>query len=134
MSHGKKSQAAIEFIVLVSFMLFIILSFFAITSSKVLEAREEGSKNTAKDIAEYAYTEIETAITVNDGYLRNFTMPQLVNGQNYSIGIVDNREMVVNYLDYEYVKFMPSNVTGNVSKGYNIISKQNGTIFIVPTP
>ena len=134
MGHGKKSQAAIEFIILISFMVFIILSFFAITSSKVLEAREEGSKNTAKSIADYAYTEIETAITVNDGYMRNFTMPQLVNGQNYSIGIVDNREMVVNYLDYEYVKFMPSNVTGNVSKGYNIISKQNGTIFIVPTP
>ena len=128
-----KSQAAIEFIILISFMLFIILSFFAITSSKVLEARDQGNKNLAKGIAEYAYTEIEAARTVNDGYTRNFTMPNAVNGQDYSIGIVDDRELVVVYLENEYVKFLPSSVIGNISKGYNIVSKQNGIISVIPS-
>ena len=134
MSNEKTSQAAIEFIILVSFMLFVILSFFAITSSKVLEAREEGNKNTARDIAEFAYTEIDTARLVNDGYVRGLTVAHAGNGWDYSIGIVDNREMVVIYLEYEYVKFLPSNVTGNISKGYNILSKENGVISIKPTP
>jgi amino acid permease len=132
MNDRKNSQAAIEFIILISFMLFVILSFFSITSSKVLEARDEGNKNIAKTIAEYAYIEIQTAKSVSDGYIRNFTMPDAVNGRNYSVGIIDNREIVINYMDYEYVKFLPSNITGNISKGQNIITKANGIIKISP--
>mgnify|MGYP001595449697 CR=1 FL=1 len=39
-----KSQSAMEFIMLASFMLLVVLGFFAITSSKLLEAREEGNR------------------------------------------------------------------------------------------
>src|SRR3989338_1107327 len=93
-----KSQSATEFIVLASFMLLIILGFFAVTSSRLLEAREEGNKKIAKDIADYAYREIEIAKSLNNGYLRIFSMPRSVNGVNYSIDIIDDRELVVNYL------------------------------------
>ena len=125
-----KSQSAIEFIVLASFMLLIALAFFAITSSKILEAREEGNRQIAEDIADFAYNEIETAKTVNDGYIRTFVLPQNVNGADYSINITDNTELVVDYLGYEHVKFLPSNVTGNITKGSNKISKNNGIIYI----
>ena len=125
-----KSQSAMEFIVLASFMLLVILGFFAVTSSRVLEAKEEGNRKIAEDIAALAYNEIEIAKSVNDGYIRNFVMPQTVNGVNYSISIIDNRELIVNYLDYEHVKFLPSNVTGNIIKGNNKISKNNGIIFL----
>ena len=125
-----KSQSAIEFISLASFMLIVILGFFAITSSKTLEAKEEANKKTAEDIANFAYREIEIAKIVNDGYARTFVMPQTVNGINYSISIVDNRELTVNYLGYEYIKFLPANVTGNVTKGLILITKQSGVVFI----
>ena len=91
-----KSQSAIEFIVLASFMLLAILGFFAVTSSKVLQASEEANKKIAQDIAEYAYREIEMAKGVNDGYTRVFSMPQTVNGIAYSITIIDDKELVVN--------------------------------------
>ena len=119
-----------EFIVLASFMLLVILGFFAVTSSRILEAKEEGNRKIAEDIAALAYNEIEIAKSVNDGYIRNFFMPQTVNGVNYSISITDNTELVVNYLDIEHVKFLPSNVTGNIAKGNNKISKSNGIIFL----
>lgn len=121
-----KSQSALEFIVLTSFMLLVVLGLFAVTSTRMLEASEEGNRKTAEDIADYAYREIEIAKSVNDGYTRIFEMPQTVNGVNYSIQIVDNREIVVNYLGYEHVKFLPVNVTGNILKGSNKISKGNG--------
>lgn len=124
-----KSQSAVEFIFLASFMLLVVVGFFAVTSSKMLEAREEGSKKIAQDIAEFAYREIEIAKSVNDGYTRNFTMPQTVNGVSYSINITDNRELAVNYSGYEYIKFL-SNVTGNITKGSNRISKRNGFVFM----
>ena len=129
-NYKQKSQSAVEFIVLASFMVLVLLGFFAVTSSKVLEAKEEGSKKIAQDIADFAYREIEIAKSVNDGYARFFEMPQNVNGINYSIGIVDNRELVVNYLGNEYIKFLPSNVTGNFAKGSNKISKSNGIIIV----
>lgn len=125
-----KSQSAMEFVVLASFMLLVILGFFAVTSSRVLEAKEEGNRKIARDIADFAYREIEIAKSVNDGYARAFAMPETMNGIGYIISIVDNRELVVNYLDYEYVLFLPSNVTGNITKGINIIKKEAGLVFI----
>lgn len=125
-----KSQSAIEFVVLASFMLLVVLGFFAVTSSNVLESKEEGNRKIAEDIAHFAYREIEIAKSVNDGYARTFVMPQTVNGIDYSISIVANRELVVNYLGYEYIRFLPSNTTGNIVKGNNKISKKNGVVFL----
>ncbi|MBI2101097.1 hypothetical protein HYT53_00630 [Candidatus Woesearchaeota archaeon] len=125
-----KSQSAMEFIMLASFMLLVVLGFFAVTSSKLLEAREEGNRKIAEDIAELAYSEIDTAQYVNDGYSRIFAMPQTVNGVDYSIKIIDSRELVVGYLDKEHIKFLPSNVTGSIAKGNNKISRNNGIVSI----
>lgn len=126
----RKSQSAMEFIILASFMLLVILGFFAVTSSSVLEAREEKNKKIAEDIASIAYREIEIAKSVNDGYTKTFTIPQTVNGIDYSIRIINDRELIVNYLGFEYIKFLPSNVTGNIVKGNNKISRNNGIIYI----
>lgn len=123
-----KSQSAMEFIILVSFMLLVILGFFAVASSRLLEAREEGNRRIAEDIAEFAYREIEIAKSVNDGYSRIFNMPQTVNGVNYNINIIDNRELVVNYLGYEHVKFLPAKVCGDIFIPNNEIDKENGVI------
>ena len=104
-----------EFFFLASFMLLVIVGFFAVTSSKTLEAQEEGNKKIAETIADFAYKEIEIAQSVNDGYIRYFTMPPTINGVIYSIEIIDDKELVVRYADYEYVRFMPSNISGNIS-------------------
>ena len=125
-----KAQSAVEFIFLVSFMLLVIVGFFAITSSKTLEAQEEGNKKIAETIADLAYKEIEIAQSVNDGYIRHFTMPPTVNGISYTIKIIDNKELVVKYVDYEYVKFMPANISGYISIGINTLEKSNGVVYL----
>ena len=125
-----KSQSSMEFMVLATFMLLVIVGFFGVTSSKVLEAREDINRRIAEDIADFAYREIEIATAVNDGYKKSFSMPQNVNGVNYSINIVDNIELTVIYLDYEHVRFLPANVTGNITKGLNTISRNNSIIYI----
>ena len=125
-----KSQSALEFVFLASFMLLVILGFFSVASSKVLEAREEGNRKIAEDIANFASREIEIAKSVNDGYARIFVMPENVNNVEYCISIVDNRELVVNYVGYEHIKFLPSNVSGNISWGLNEIKKINGIVYL----
>ena len=126
----RKSQYALEFVILASIMVLAILGFFALTSSRVLDAKEEGSKKIAEDIADLVYREIETAKSVNNGYTRVFTIPQTVNGVTYAINLTDNRELTVNYLGYEYVKFIPSNVSGNLSAGTIEIKKLAGVIYL----
>ncbi|MEK6891873.1 MAG: hypothetical protein AABX25_01685, partial [Nanoarchaeota archaeon] len=140
MSHAKikkifcKSQSAVEFISLASFMLLVVLGFLAVTSSNLLQAREEGNRKTAEDIANFAYREIDIAKSVDNGYIRVFNLPQTVNGVSYTINITDNRELTVSYLDYEAVKFLPPNVIGNISKGANKIMKIDNIIYLNWTP
>lgn len=126
----KSSQSALEFIVLASFMFLVILGFLAVISSNLLEAKEEGNRKISSDIANFAYREIEAAKSLNDGYTRFFAMPQTINGIVYTINITDNRELIVDYLDYEHVKFLPSNISGNISRGWNMIKKINGIVHI----
>jgi len=126
-----KSQSAIEFIVLVSFMLIVIIGLFAVTSSRTSESQEEGNRKIAEDIASLAYKEIEIAKSANDGYTRIFAMPGTVSGVLYEIKIIDKIELIVNYLDYEHVRFLPANVTGNISIGLNQIKKIDGVIYFV---
>ena len=126
----KKSQSAIEFIILASFMMLIVLGFLAVTSSNLIAAKEEGNRKIAEDIADFAYREIETAKTVNNGYIRVFNMPETVNGVEYSINITDNRELAVNYLDYEFVRFLPAEVCGDLSTDENQLTKEKGIVCI----
>ena len=129
-----KSQSAVEFIILSSFMLLVIVSFFAIVGSRFLEARDESNRQISQDIAEYAYNEIELAKSMNDGYTRLFKISKRINGIGYSIQIIDNRELIVNYRDQEHVQLLPINVSGNINTGLNEIKKTNGVIYLRNIP
>ena len=130
MKMHKISQSAVEFIALASFMILVTLTLLAIISSSVIDAKEEGNRKTAVDIAEFVYKEIDTARPLSDGYIRTFSIPQTINGINYTVNITDNRELIVNYLDNEHVKFLPANISGNISKGMNEVRKINGIIYL----
>ncbi|MBI1936430.1 hypothetical protein HYS31_08415 [Candidatus Woesearchaeota archaeon] len=123
-----KSQSSVEFAVLASFMLFVVVGFFAIASYKISESKDESNMKVSESIANLVYTEVEIAKSVNDGYTRTFSLPQSVNGIDYSISLVGNREVIVDYLGYEYVKFL--NATGSVHKGDNTISNSIGKVYI----
>ena len=128
MQINNKSQSAIEFIALAGFMLFVVLGFFAVTSSKILDVKEEANRQIAEDTANFVNGEIEIAKTVNSGYSRFFFLPLTINGVDYTITLTDNRELAVNYLGYEYVRFV--NATGTISKGKNKISNVNGRVYM----
>src|SRR3989344_6978103 len=117
MKAGKrnKAQFAIEFIVLIAFMFVIFLGFTAVITSKILDEKEIKRQQTAEDIATLAKNEIDLARSVSDGYNRTFDLPASIEGNSYDIRIIDNRELVVNYLDREYVLFLQDNVVGNVN-------------------
>jgi hypothetical protein len=124
----KDAQFAIEFAVLLTFMFLIFLGFTAIITSKILEAKENERQKIAEDIATLARNEIELAKSVSDGYSRTFNIPSKIKGDSYSIQIIDNRELVVNYLDKEYVTFLPEKICGDTFLSSNVIDKKEGII------
>jgi len=132
MKIGKKTNAqfAIEFIVLIAFMFVVFLGFTAIITSKILEAKENERQEIAEDIAQLAKNEIDLARSVSDGYNRTFNLPNKIEGNSYTIFIIDNRELVVNYLDREYVLFLADNVIGDLNPGANTLRKENGIVFV----
>ena len=124
----RKSQSAMEFVVLSSFMLLVILGFFAITTSKMFEAKSQSEEKTAQQIADLAFKEIEIATSLSDGYTRLFSLPRTINGVNYTVSVTDNRELLITYQGFEYLKFFPANVTGNITKGVNQLKKEGDVI------
>lgn len=129
-SKKKKAQFAIEFIILLAFMFLIFLGFIAVATTKVLDAKENEKQKIAEDVAEMAKNEIDLAKYVEDGYSRIFQLPTLINGNDYSIKILGNRELVVNYLDKEHILFLPEKICGDVYIPNNEIDKENGVVCI----
>src|SRR3989338_1578056 len=130
MPKKTNAQFSIEFIMLIAFMFLVFLGFMAVVTSKIIEAKENERQKIAEDIAALARNEIDIAKSMVDGYARNFTIPSKIKGNSYTIEIINDRELVVKYLDKEYVEFLPEKVAGNVNLGANSIRKENGVVYI----
>lgn len=126
----RNAQFAIEFVVLLAFMFFVFVGFMAVATSKVSDAKAAERQKVAKDIAEVVMNEIRIASSVANGYLRAFTLPPRLEGVEYNVEILENRELIVNYLDKEHVSFLPENVCGDVYIPNNEISKEKGIVCI----
>jgi len=124
------AQFAIEFIVLIAFMFLVFLVVVSVVTTKILEAKENERQVIAEDIATLAINEIELARSVSDGYARTFILPNTVNGNTYTIAIIDDRELIVNYIDKEHVSFLQDDVVGNLNVGENTIRKENNIIYV----
>lgn len=127
---NKKSQFAMEFVILIAFMFAIFVGFFAIVSYRLTEQVEGEEQQKAENIAALLDNEIKLAKSVNNGYERTFKLPRNIDGSDYGIKIIDNRELVVNISAYEYVLFLPENVIGDVGIGLNEIKKNNSIVYL----
>ena len=120
----KKSQFSIEFAILMAFMFLVFVVFIGIITSKVAESKENERLKIAEDIAALAKNEIDLAKSASDGYSRNFKLPVKISGNSYTIGIINNRELVVNYIDKEHVSFLQEKVCGDILIPSNEIGKE----------
>jgi hypothetical protein len=126
----RKSQSSLEFLLIIAFMTLVFVSFFALANSRLAESRDARVYRTAEDIAALVKSQVVLVSQVNDGFSTEFVIPQVVDGSPYSITIIDNRELVVVYKDYEHVEFLPVNVSGTLVFGNNVLSKRRGELFL----
>ncbi len=126
----KKSQFSIEFAVLIAFMFLVFVAFIGVITSKVAESEENERLKIAEDIATLAKNEIELAKSASNGYSRNFDLPARIKGDSYSIEVIGNRELVVDYIDKEHVSFLQEKICGDIFITNNEIDKENGVVCV----
>lgn len=124
----KNGQAAVEFIVLIVILFSVFLVYTVNTRSQMDEIRDKKEYALLNDVAKTAQNEILTAVKVEDGYRREFELPDTLEGINYSINITGI--MVVAYSENHEQALIIPQVNGTIKKGVNVITKENGIVNI----
>src|SRR3989338_6379302 len=124
----KKSQIAMEFMLLSGIALIAAIVFVSISLDQIKGLYAAKESLLAKDVALKIQSEISIASNAEDGYSRDFELPEKINNRDYNISIINNTlavwttatPYVIGILDAE----------GNLEKGSNAIRKTNGVIYI----
>jgi hypothetical protein len=127
-----KSQAGVEFLILMSIMLTIVL--VVVWSGLSLRQKVFWSKTVteAQELCDYIAFEINSAVKAGDGYKRNFYV------ENEFFGVTDFTITVSEYsvfIDWDGKSVSSSivtrNITGSIEKGKTYtIENKNGEIIV----
>jgi len=135
----KKSQSSVEFTLIITFMFLVFFVFFLMVGGKMTDVQKEGNRKLLGDLAKIIKEEIILANNVEDGYFRVFEIPQKLNGLDFNMSLlreegVNHTELIVSFVNYtdefDYIERLPRNITGNLSRGQNNISKKGGVICL----
>lgn len=128
MLNIKRAQTAIEFIMMVAFLLFFFTLFLLAVQESSSDKMKENRDIVIREIALEIKDEINMAYSSSEGYLREFDIPLKAGNQDYEVSLVE---------DMVYVKSGGSSIAlpiilveGNIRKGINEIKKENGKIII----
>lgn len=125
---AKKAQVVIEFMALTSFLLLMFSILFISIQNSSYDKNEERKNLEIKQIAIIIQDEVNLASQSIDGYEREFRIPKDLSGTEYEIGIVDSL-VFVKTSDEKHALTLPVLIsTANITKGINIISKNNGEV------
>ncbi len=121
-----KSQTAIEFMILIAFVMFAFSVFLLVIYENMSVKIGEQRNTIIKDTALAIQDEINLAAHSSEGYYREFEIPEKIGGVNYSAEILE--EMVyLKTIDGKHALALPvPKITGQIVKGKNIIKKENG--------
>lgn len=133
----KKGQAAVEFAMGLSILFMIFAVFMIFITQRTAEQAEINFRVAIDTFDNFIRSEISTAASVEDGYARNFTIPPTFAGLNYTLTTETDpgaRRTFVNInfegSDIEHSINLEHSISGDFSKGNNMIIKQNGELEI----
>lgn len=130
MMRNRKSQMALEFVMLFSISILIMGLFIVFIYEANKNKAEEKIDYKMKDFSYSVQSEFVLASEMNNGYSRSITIPNKVEQTDYNITIIGNN-LVVSYHGNSYYSQIP-NTIGNITKGINLLLKKNDTIYINP--
>lgn len=125
---GSKAQVSVEFFILVGMAFLIAIAFEIAALDQLEDFRMQKESDAVKDLALKLQKEVLLAASVEDGYVRTFTIPNQLDNVNYTLTIL-NYTITVESKNSIYTVSIPNSI-GNVTKGSNRINKTGGVIYI----
>jgi hypothetical protein len=126
-----RGQTSLEFLFLIAFMFVIFVAFFIVIQERTVDVARQRDLQTMKEVNNLVKYEVKNAQFFDDGYIRNFNLPILVNGRMYNASISsDQYEAGYNLSGVEYLDFFDQPVQGNISRGMNTICKKQGRVHL----
>jgi len=126
MGKRLKAQVAIEFIILVSIALIMLIIFVSSTSDHAEKLNRQRDFIILKDLAYSIQNEINLASQVREGYNRTFSLPDELDGNEYTITTYEN-EFRVSTNGMDFSLRIPK-INGTIKKGNNTITNKGGII------
>lgn len=123
-----KAQISTEFFVLLGIVFLIAIAFEIASLGQLNDFRLKKENDAVKDVALKIQKELLISAAVEDGYVRQFELPDNVDSISYSLTIQNSTITVESKNSYYFVSI--PKVIGNISKGANIINKTGGVIYI----
>ena len=128
--ENRLGQSAIEFVILVTAVLFFMIAFFVFIQDRIAATKYESTSVAVREVALTVQDEINLAASAQDGYSRQFTLPATINGFDYIASITDE-SVYVHTADGKHALALPvGSVSGDVVIGVNSITKVNGEIYL----
>jgi hypothetical protein len=128
---GSKGQSSFEFVAIIGILFLVVLGSFAFVQSRTYAVMQERYSGLLEGIANIIRSELDMAYDVKGDYYREFILPEVVEGANYSVNMTSNsQDIVLRIEDTEYVVFLNQNLTGSIKKGMNVIRKSGQNISI----
>jgi len=127
-----KSQSSVEFFALAGVSFIVVILFVAASASEMKEFSNNREFIMVKDLALKIQKEVSIASSVEDGFKREFTLPETfddgANGVQYTIS---NNEKTATVFSSKMVFAVAIHtVIGNFTKGTNTIEKIDGKIYL----
>ena len=129
-SRKRKAQGSLEFVSIASFMFIVFISTFVTIEGRMSGVSKDKLYKNMDELSRMVDTEIRMAYSAPGDYEREFTLPNSLGNLNYSIKITDKAEISITSEGLDYVFFLDYNVSGDISKGENKITKKDGVINI----
>jgi|TARA_B100000315_G_C14290516_1_gene457157 hypothetical protein len=100
---------------------------FAVVQYKTIDIRDEITIKQSAEVSNIVQNEIEMAQSVLGGYKKEFWIPDYINGEEYTIELIDQAELIISFKDKKHIAFLVTEVQGSISpeKGYHIITKDD---------
>jgi hypothetical protein len=123
-----KAQVSMEFFIFSGLALIMAIALSLNSISQIKDFNRQRENDAIKDLALRMQREAFIASYVEDGYYRQFHIPDEVSGYNFSV-VTSNKSISVISKNSFYLVNIPF-ITGNMTNGTNTINRTNGVIYV----
>src|SRR3989344_8447674 len=113
----KKSQVSFEFMLIFTLIFLVIVGLLYISNRRLSEIADQREYLFMQGLANSIKNEIVLASSVNNNYIRKFSLPNKLGGRAYNISIEEGDSLVINLFENnrkikDYFTLLPINVKG----------------------